>query len=79
MKKLNWENIFKGVALLEALTLLVISFAYWNKIDQLNSTIDNQDKKLEQFRKEIIELKITEENYQADLEHIYDCYHKSGE
>ena len=75
MKKLNWENIFKGVALLEALTLLVISFAYWNKIDQLNSTIDNQNKKLEQFRKEIIELKITEENYQADLEHIYECYH----
>ena len=79
MKKLNWENIFKGVAILEALTLLVISFAYWNKIDQLNSTIDNQDKRIEQFKKEIIELKITEENYQADLEHIYDCYNKSGE
>ena len=72
--KIEWKNLFRTIAVLEALLLLVLTFSYGNKIDELKTTIDNQTKKIEKYRKEIIELKMVEESYTVDKDYIYECY-----
>lgn len=40
----NYTNIITGLALIEAIVLLTISFGYWNKIDKQQEIIDKQYK-----------------------------------
>ena len=65
--KIEWKNLFRTIALLEALLLLVLSFNYWNKVDKQKETIKKQ-------REEINRLKIVEQDYEADKDYIYECY-----
>ena len=72
--KTNWEKIFKGTAILEAVVLLVISFGYWKKIDNQQEIINKQNKKIEECSYEIKRLKLVEQNFEEEKEYLYECY-----
>lgn len=72
--KIEWKNLFRTIALLEALLLLAITFGYGNKIDKLNATIDKQNKTIEQCSYEIKRLKLIEQNFEEEKEYLYECY-----
>ena len=72
--KIEWKNLFRTIALLEALLLLVLTFSYGNKIDNLKNTIDKQNKKIEQCSYEIKRLKLVEQNFEEEKEYLYECY-----
>ena len=66
--KIEWKNLFRTIALLEALLLLVLTFSYGNKIDNLKKTIDKQNKTLEKCSYEIKRLKLIEQDLYEELE-----------
>ena len=72
--KIEWKNLFRTIALLEALLLLVLTFSYGNKIDNLKKTIDKQNKTIEQCNYEIKRLKLVEQNFEEEKEYLYECY-----
>ena len=72
--RIEWKNLFRTIALLEALLLLVITFSYCNKIDKLNATIKKQNKKIEECSYEIKRLKLVEQNFEEEKEYIYQCF-----
>ena len=72
--KIEWKNLFRTIALLEAILLLVLTFSYGNKIDNLNSTIDKQSAKIKECDYEIKRLKLVEQDYETDKEYIYQCF-----
>lgn len=72
--KIEWKNLFRTIALLEALLLLVITFAYGNKIDELNKIINKQSEKIKECDYEIKRLKLVEQDYETDKEYIYECF-----
>ena len=72
--RIEWKNLFRTIALLEAILLLVITFSYGNKIDKLNETIDKQSKKIKECDYEIKRLKLVEQDYETDKEYIYQCF-----
>ena len=72
--RIEWKNLFRTIALLEALLLLVLTFSYGNKIDDLKKTIDKQSKKIEQCSFEIKRLKLVEQNFEEEKEYLYECY-----
>ena len=72
--RIEWKNLFRTIALLEALLLLVLTFSYGNKIDDLKDTIDKQNKTIEQCSYEIKRLKLVEQNFEEEKEYLYECY-----
>ena len=66
--KIEWKNLFRTIALLEAILLLVITFSYGNKIDNLKNTIDKQSEKIKQCSFEIKRLKLIEQEFYDGLE-----------
>lgn len=70
----NYTNIITGLALIEAIVLLTISFGYWNKIDKQQEIIDKQNKTLEECSYEIKRLKLVEQNFEEEKEYLYKCY-----
>jgi hypothetical protein len=72
--KIEWKNLFRTIALLEALLLLVLTFSYGNKIDDLKKTIKEQNKTIEQCSYEIKRLKLVEQNFEEEKEYLYECY-----
>lgn len=76
MKKNNidWKNIFAASTLLLAILLLVLFYSYDTKVNDQQKIIDKQELKLEETRKELIRLKLMEQDYDADKEYIYECY-----
>ena len=72
--RIEWKNLFRTIALLEALLLLVLTFSYGNKIDDLKNTIEKQNKKIEQCSYEIKRLKLVEQNFEEEKEYLYECY-----
>lgn len=72
--RIEWKNLFRTIALLEALLLLVLTFSYGNKIDNLKKTIEKQNKKIEQCSYEIKRLKLIEQNFEEEKEYLYGCY-----
>ena len=72
--KINSNKVFLTIALLEALLLLVITFAYGNKIDELNRTVNKQSKKIEECSFEIKRLKLVEQSFEQEKEYLYECY-----
>lgn len=72
--KIEWKNLFRTIALLEALLLLVLTFSYGNKVDKLNTTINKQNKKIKECDYEIKRLKLVEQDYETDKEYIYQCF-----
>ena len=68
------SKIYKVLAILEAVLLLVLSFAYGSKIDKQAEIINNQEERIKSYKQEIIQLKLVEQDYQADKEYIYECY-----
>lgn len=70
----NYTNIITGLALIEAIVLLTISFGYWNKIDKQQEIIDKQNKKIKQCSFEIKRLKLVEQNFEEEKEYLYQCY-----
>ena len=72
--RIEWKNLFRAIALLEALLLLVLTFSYGNKIDDLKKTIKEQNKTIEQCNYEIKRLKLVEQNFEEEKEYLYQCY-----
>ena len=72
--KIEWKNLFRTIALLEAILLLVLTFSYVNKIDNLKKTIDKQNEKIEECSYEIKRLKLIEQNFEEEKEYLYQCY-----
>ena len=72
--RIEWKNLFRTIALLEALLLLVLTFSYGNKIDDLKKTIESKNKKIEQCSYEIKRLKLVEQNFEEEKEYLYECY-----
>ena len=72
--KIEWKNLFRTIAILEAILMLVIVYSLGTKIDNQKEAIEKQNKKIEQCKKEIVELKMVEESYIADKDYIYECY-----
>ena len=72
--RIEWKNLFRTIALLEALLLLVLTFSYGNKIDDLKKTIDKQNKTIEQCSYEIKRLKLVEQNFEEEKDYLYECY-----
>ena len=72
--RIEWKNLFRAIALLEALLLLVFTFSYGNKIDDLKKTIKEQNKTIEQCNYEIKRLKLVEQNFEEEKEYLYQCY-----
>jgi len=70
----NYTNIITGLALIEAIVLLTISFGYWNKIDKQQEIIDKQNEKIEECSYEIKRLKLVEQNFEEEKEYLYECY-----
>ena len=70
----NYTNIITGLALIEAIVLLTISFGYWNKIDKQQEIIDKQNKKINECSYEIKRLKLVEQNFEEEKEYLYECY-----
>lgn len=64
--KVNYK-IFRVIALLEAILMLVIVFTLSNKID-------NQKHKIDRITKENIRLRLVEQDFQESKEYIYECY-----
>lgn len=72
--RIEWKNLFRTIALIEALLLLVITFGYGNKIDKQNETIEKQSKKIQECSYEIKRLKLIEQDFEQEKEYIYECY-----
>lgn len=72
--RIEWKNLFRTIALLEALLLLVLTFSYGNKIEDLKKTIEKKNKKIEQCSFEIKRLKLVEQNFEEEKEYLYECY-----
>lgn len=72
MKKIY--NIYRVVAILEAILLLIISFSYGSKIDKQKEIINNQNQIIEKCKEENIKLRLIEEDYNTSKEYIYECY-----
>lgn len=70
----EFNIIYRVLAILEAILLLVLSFAYGSKIDKQAEIINNQEERIKSYKQEIIQLKLIEQDYQADKEYIYECY-----
>ena len=70
----EFNIIYRVLAILEAILLLVLSFAYGSKIDKQAEIINNQEERIKLYKQEIIQLKLIEQDYQADKEYIYECY-----
>ena len=70
----EFNIIYRVLAIAECVLLLILSFCYGSKIDKLNEEIQKKDQLIELYKKEIIELKIVEQDYNADKEYIYECY-----
>ena len=70
----EFNIIYRVLAKLEAILLLVLSFAYGSKIDKQAEIINNQEERIKSYKQEIIQLKLVEQDYQADKEYIYECY-----
>ena len=70
----NYTNIITGLALIETIVLLTISFGYWNKIDKQQEIIDKQNKKIKECSYEIKRLKLVEQNFEEEKEYLYECY-----
>jgi hypothetical protein len=66
--RIEWKNLFRTIALLEAILLLVLTFSYGNKIDELKKTIDKQSEKIEKCSFEIKRLKLIEQDFYEELE-----------
>ena len=64
----NYTNIITGLALIEAIVLLTISFGYWDKIDKQQEIIDKQNKKINECSYEIKRLKLVEQNFEEELD-----------
>ena len=74
MIKRNYVKIITILALLEAITILGISFGYWKKIDNQQEIINKQNKKIEECSYEIKRLKLVEQNFEEEKEYLYECY-----
>ena len=72
MKKIY--NIYRVVAILEAILLLIISFSYGSKIDKQKEIINNQNQIIEKCKEKNIKLRLIEEDYNTSKEYIYECY-----
>lgn len=72
--RIEWKNLFRAIALFEAVLLLVLTFSYGNKIDNLKKTIKEQNKTIEQCNYEIKRLKLIEQNFEEEKEYLYQCY-----
>lgn len=72
--RIEWKNLFRAIALFEAVLLLVLTFSYGDKIDNLKKTIKNQEKTIEQCNYEIKRLKLVEQNFEEEKEYLYQCY-----
>lgn len=72
--RIEWKNLFRAIALFEAVLLLVLTFSYRNKIDNLKKTIKEQNKTIEQCNYEIKRLKLIEQNFEEEKEYLYQCY-----
>ncbi|MBR4178051.1 MAG: hypothetical protein IKR57_01725 [Bacilli bacterium] len=72
--RIEWKNLFRTIALLEAIILLVLTFSYGNKINELNKTIEKQNKKIKECSYEIKRLKLIEQNFEEEKEYLYECY-----
>lgn len=72
---MNIENkIFKTLAIIEAVLLLVLSFAYGSKIDKQKEIINNKNNKIKECSYEIKKLKLVEQNFEEEKEYLYECY-----
>jgi len=74
MIKKNYIKIITILALLEAITILGISFSYWKKIDNQQEMINKQNEKIEECSYEIKRLKLVEQNFEEEKEYLYECY-----
>lgn len=72
--RIEWKNLFRAIALFEAVLLLVLTFSYGNKIDNLKKTIKEQNKTIEKCNYEIKRLKLIEQNFEEEKEYLYQCY-----
>jgi hypothetical protein len=72
--RIEWKNLFRAIALFEAVLLLVLTFSYGNKIDNLKKTVKEQNKTIEQCNYEIKRLKLIEQNFEEEKEYLYECY-----
>lgn len=70
-KKINFLNVFRVIALLEALLLLVLIYSLGSKVDKQKEMIEQQNKKLEEARQEIIRLKLVEQDLYQIIEEDY--------
>lgn len=66
--RINWKNLFRTIALLEAILLLVSVFCFNSKINSQKETIEKQSKKLDQCSYEIKRLKLIEQEFYDGLE-----------
>lgn len=72
--RIEWKNLFRTIALFEAILLLVLTYSYGNKIDNLKKTIKEQNKTIEQCNYEIKRLKLIEQNFEEEKDYLYQCY-----
>ena len=69
-----WLKIFKAVAILEALLLLVITFCYGSKIDNQKKIIEEQKQRIEDNKMEILRLRLVEQDFEENKEYIKECF-----
>ena len=72
--KIEWKNLFRTIALLEALLLLVLSYSYLSKAQKQKEIIDKQNQKIEECSFEIKRLKLVEQSFEQEKEYLYECY-----
>lgn len=72
--KIEWKNLFRTIALLEALLLLVLSYSYLSKAKEQKEIIDKQNQKIEECSFEIKRLKLVEQSFEQEKEYLYECY-----
>ena len=70
----NLSNLFRIIALVEAILTLIIVFSLGNKIDKQDIVIDNQKNIIDTVSKENMRLRLVEQDNEESKDIIGECF-----
>ena len=70
----NLSNLFRIIALVEAILTLIIVFSLGNKIDKQDIVIDNQKNIIDTVSKENMRLRLVEQDFEESKDIIGECF-----
>lgn len=70
----EWFKIYRAMAVLEAILLLVLTFCYGGKIDDQKKIIEDKTEIIEKSKTEVKRLKLVEQDFEENKEYINECF-----